>query len=228
MTAHSKAEMRRQVRAHRATLSDEHLQHQGEQLAGVLERHIHPDAVVTGYLPMGGEPNLLPFLYLHVARTGAVFLPVVPEHGKHLGWESWNPCSPIRKHPRMPLYEPDPGPHGPGSLRDVVEAAAEVTVTELEWEDPLIRQSRQHPAHLVLLVPALAIDTSGARLGQGGGYYDTSLAQLPELLQSHPDLECEVMAVVHPLEVMDTGSFPAEPHDLRVTRVATEYRVAEV
>lgn len=228
MSAHTKADIRRQVRASRAALSHEQLERQGELLAGVLEQFIHPNAVVTGYLPMEGEPNLLPFLHLHETRMGTVFLPVIPEHGRQLGWESWNPGSPMRKHPRMPLYEPDPRPEGPGTLGDVVNAASEAELAELGWEDPLIQQNRQHPAHLVLLVPALAVDTSGARLGQGGGYYDSSLAQLPDLLQAHPDVDCEVIAVLHPSEVMDIGSFPVAPHDLRVTRVATEYRVADL
>lgn len=228
MSAHTKAEMRRQMRAGRAALSDEHVQHQGELLAGVLERHIPPDAVVTGYLPMGGEPNLLPFLHLHESRKGAVFLPVVPDQGRHLGWESWTPGSPMRRHPRMPLYEPDPGEAGPGTLRDVVSAAAGVANAQRDSDNPLVSQNRQRRGHLVLLVPALAIDTSGARLGQGGGYYDTSLAQLPQLLQAHPNVECHLIAVLHPSEVLDLGSFPVESHDLRVSRVATEYRVADL
>lgn len=64
----------------------------------------------------------------------------------------------------------------------------------------------------LFFIPALAVDTAGARLGQGGGYYDTNLADLPS--------DAEVCAIVYAQEYLD--HVPTEPWDLRVTSVLTE------
>ena len=64
----------------------------------------------------------------------------------------------------------------------------------------------------LFFIPALAVDSSGARLGQGGGYYDTNFADLP------PD--AEVCAIVYAHEYLN--HVPNEPWDLRVTSVLTE------
>ena len=64
----------------------------------------------------------------------------------------------------------------------------------------------------LFFIPALAVDSTGARLGQGGGYYDTNLAELA------PD--AEVCAIVYAHEYLD--HVPTEPWDLRVTSVLTE------
>lgn len=70
----------------------------------------------------------------------------------------------------------------------------------------------------VVLVPALAVDTLGTRLGQGGGYYD---AVLPLLDPAVP-----VIAVVHDDEVFDASvePLPSEPHDVPVDGALTPLR----
>jgi 5-formyltetrahydrofolate cyclo-ligase len=67
----------------------------------------------------------------------------------------------------------------------------------------------------VVLVPALAVDTLGRRLGQGAGYYDRALPML--------DAAVPVIAVVHDGEVLDAAvePVPDEPHDVRVDAVVT-------
>jgi 5-formyltetrahydrofolate cyclo-ligase len=55
----------------------------------------------------------------------------------------------------------------------------------------------------VILVPALAVDLSGHRLGRGGGSYDRALTRV------RPGQT--VLAVVHDDEVLD--AVPFEPHD---------------
>ena len=70
----------------------------------------------------------------------------------------------------------------------------------------------------VVLVPALAVDTLGTRLGQGGGYYDTALPLL--------DPGVPVLAVVHDDEVLDAAveAVPAEAHDVPVDGALTPLR----
>lgn len=60
----------------------------------------------------------------------------------------------------------------------------------------------------VVLVPALAVDRTGVRLGRGGGSYDRALARATGL----------VVALLHPGELVD--ELPAEDHDVRVHAVA--------
>lgn len=62
-----------------------------------------------------------------------------------------------------------------------------------------------------ILVPALAVDLTGRRLGRGGGHYDRSL---PLARAGTP-----VVAVVRDDEVV--AELPAEPHDVTMTAVLT-------
>jgi 5-formyltetrahydrofolate cyclo-ligase len=72
-----------------------------------------------------------------------------------------------------------------------------------------------------VLVPALAVDLRGNRLGFGGGYYDRALAQCAPHRARGP----KRIAVVFDDEVVD--SLPAEPHDQRVDAVLTDRRYLE-
>ena len=67
----------------------------------------------------------------------------------------------------------------------------------------------------VVIAPALAVDTAGNRLGQGGGWYDRALA--------HVRPGVKVIAVVFPDEIYDAAvrPLPREEHDLPVDGVAT-------
>ena len=64
----------------------------------------------------------------------------------------------------------------------------------------------------VVLVPALAVDRLGHRLGRGGGHYDRSLA----LIRSPA---VELIAIVFDEEVL--AEVPVDPHDRAVTSVVT-------
>lgn len=66
----------------------------------------------------------------------------------------------------------------------------------------------------VVLVPALAVDRNGVRLGRGAGFYDRSLP----LCRSATRL----IAMVRDEEVVD--KLPGEPHDVRMTDVLTPAR----
>lgn len=70
----------------------------------------------------------------------------------------------------------------------------------------------------VVLLPALAVDRSGTRLGQGGGHYDRTLALLPpDGAPGRPLLA----AVVREPELLAAGSLPREPHDVPVDAALT-------
>lgn len=63
----------------------------------------------------------------------------------------------------------------------------------------------------LMLVPALAVDRTGLRLGRGGGSYDRVLARVPP--------GTPTIALLYEGELCD--SVPAGPHDRRVTAVLT-------
>ena len=67
----------------------------------------------------------------------------------------------------------------------------------------------------VVLLPALAVDLTGHRLGKGKGYYDRALANLNAA-------DTLLVAVVYDDEVLD--SLPAETHDHPVHAVVTPTR----
>lgn len=67
----------------------------------------------------------------------------------------------------------------------------------------------------VVLLPGLAVDSSGVRLGQGGGYYDRALAGVASNADGGPLR----VVVLFDDEVLDT--VPSEPHDCRVDAVLT-------
>jgi 5-formyltetrahydrofolate cyclo-ligase len=97
--------------------------------------------------------------------------------------------------------------------RDVPREMHRLGMKQPSEEGPVI------PIHEidVVLVPGLAFDRSGARLGRGGGYYDRILAQR----------RADALAVgVTVLErVLD--SVPTDAHDQRVGWLATEDGVTE-
>lgn len=100
--------------------------------------------------------------------------------------------------------------------------------TELQWcfDDPQadwatnslgIQEPQGSSAHLqpeIFIVPALAIDHEGHRVGQGGGFYDRALAEAGNPL---------VIALVFEDEVLT--SVPHEPHDKPVDIAVTQARV---
>lgn len=70
----------------------------------------------------------------------------------------------------------------------------------------------------VVVVPALAVDGNGHRIGYGAGYYDATL----------PDLRPPAVAVAVVYDFQLEGELPAEPHDERVDAVVTERRLLRV
>lgn len=63
----------------------------------------------------------------------------------------------------------------------------------------------------VVVVPGLACDRRGYRLGRGGGSYDRALARVP--------VGTFTCVLLHDEEVLD--AVPTEPHDRRVTAAVT-------
>jgi 5-formyltetrahydrofolate cyclo-ligase len=137
---------------------------------------------------------------------------------------------------RVAAYVPLPGePGGPGLPDALVAVASAVLLPvlrpdrDLDWAryDGTLAQGTKmarlrEPAGErlgvdaiagvdVVLVPALAVDPTGVRLGRGGGSYDRALARVP--------VGVPVLALLYPDEM--AVALPAEPHDHPVTGVLT-------
>jgi 5-formyltetrahydrofolate cyclo-ligase len=69
------------------------------------------------------------------------------------------------------------------------------------------------PAPDLILVPGLAFDRAGRRLGRGGGFYDRFLARWA-------GTPCRIVGVCFACQVVST--IPWEPHDATVQAIVTE------
>ncbi|MBL1107308.1 5-formyltetrahydrofolate cyclo-ligase [Streptomyces sp. 5-8] len=143
---------------------------------------------VAAYVSVGSEPGTLALLEALRARGVRVLLPaLLPDND--LDWGEYTGPDSLAKveHPRkMALFEPSGTRLGP----DAVTAAD------------------------VVLLPGLAVDARGMRLGRGGGSYDRVLARL-ERAGAHPRL----VVLLYDSEVV--ARVPAEAHDKPVHAVVT-------
>ncbi|MER7171517.1 5-formyltetrahydrofolate cyclo-ligase [Streptomyces mesophilus] len=149
-----------------------------------LPRLTAPGAVVAAYVSVGREPGTRVLLDALRARGVRVLLPVLLPDND-LDWAAYE--GPERLSPAARgLLEPEGARLGPEA---VTEADA-------------------------VLLPGLAVDARGMRLGRGGGSYDRVLARL-ERARAHPDL----IVLLYENEVV--AQVPAEPHDHPVHAVVT-------
>ncbi|GAA2225528.1 5-formyltetrahydrofolate cyclo-ligase [Streptomyces nogalater] len=143
---------------------------------------------VAAYVSVGGEPATLPLLEALRARGVRVLLPaLLPDND--LDWGEYtgpDSLEQIRHSGKMALFEPSGARLGP----DAVTAAD------------------------VVLLPGLAVDARGMRLGRGGGSYDRVLARL-ERAGARPRL----VVLLYDTEVV--ARVPAEAHDRPVHAVVT-------
>lgn len=70
----------------------------------------------------------------------------------------------------------------------------------------------------LVLVPGLAFDVRGTRLGHGRGYYDELLSRLPST----------TVLVGIGVDAVVVDELPAEPHDVRLTHILSESGLRQV
>jgi 5-formyltetrahydrofolate cyclo-ligase len=137
--------------------------------------------VVLGFYPIGSEPNLRLALAEALRLGKTVALPrCVPATGE------------LRFHAVESLEGLLPGAHG-------IPAPP-------QGAPPC----RPPPGSCLLLVPGIAFDRAGCRLGYGKGYYDRFLSRF----QGHSLGIC--------CDALLCGALPREPHDRAVESVITE------
>jgi 5-formyltetrahydrofolate cyclo-ligase len=140
---------------------------------------------VCAYVPVGTEPGSIMTIDALVALGVRVLLPVARHDPADVP---------------LPLQW---GEYRPGRL---VEARYGLR----EPAEPWLPAGAISAAALVL-VPALAVDRAGVRLGRGAGFYDRTLPLA--------DPAARLTAVVRDDELVDR--LPAEAHDVRMTHALT-------
>lgn len=185
MVHRTKAQVRAEILAARRCVTPQTRSAEADALAAHLAAVINPGQTVCAYVPVGSEPGSLELIDALVRVDVVVLLPVARESSEGtplpLQWARYRPGQLVEA--PFGLREPPP----PWLPADAVSTAA------------------------VVLVPALAVDRQGVRLGRGAGFYDRTLPL------AGPSVT--LVAVVREDELVDR--LPSEPHDVRMTHALT-------
>jgi 5-formyltetrahydrofolate cyclo-ligase len=154
-----------------------------------LENFVADDRprTVAGYWPSGTEIDCLVLMNDLAARGWHLLLPIADTPDQPLRFSRWEPG--------MNLFK---GAHGI------------LVPVETDYDAGNVIPD-------IALVPLLAYDRVGYRLGQGGGYYDRTLAAWREW--------GDVMSIGLAYDGQEIDKVPVEPHDQKLDALITEQRV---
>ena len=138
-------------------------------------------SAIASYISYGDEPKTEELNQALLKSGKDLYLPRV--NGIGLEWVLWNGSS---------------DQLAPSKLSKQLLEPTGASLTDLS------------PINLIV-VPALRIDRSGYRLGQGGGFYDRLLAKPPR----------KTFLLGHGHAFQLVSRLPEEPHDIKVKAVAT-------
>jgi len=181
----TKSQVRAAILVARRSVSRQTRDTETADLMRHLAAAVVPRSTVCAYVPVGSEPGSVALIDDLVARHIEVLLPVARESADGIP---------------LPLQW---GRYTPGDLAEAPFGLREPRPPRLPAETVTTAD--------VVLVPALAVDRDGARLGRGAGYYDRTLAL------ARPDTL--LVAVVRDEELVD--HLPSEAHDVRMTHALT-------
>jgi 5-formyltetrahydrofolate cyclo-ligase len=178
----AKAALRRQLAAARARLTDAERAAAGHAVreAVLALPETQMAGTAAAYYSVGTEPDTRGLVYALWKRGSYVLLPVLLPGGD-LDWASYEGPDSLVPGPRGTLQPAEP-PRGTAAV-----ASADLVI-----------------------VPALAVDRRGIRLGRGGGSYDRALARVGGPVPT--------VALLYDGELLD--EVPSGPHDLPVRMIA--------
>ncbi|WP_410641200.1 5-formyltetrahydrofolate cyclo-ligase [Amycolatopsis sp. lyj-346] len=180
----SKAEWRDRVTRARAGQAAESHAREASALVNAVSKVTA--STVCAYLPFGTEPGTTAFVDALAAGGARVLLPVIRPAPGPLDWAEYTGEADLV----------------PSRFRGIREPGGERLGSEAVGAAELV------------LVPALAVDHRGVRLGRGAGHYDRSLV--------FAAAGAALLAVVRDEELVER--LPGEPHDVRMTGALTPGR----
>ncbi|OZG74907.1 5-formyltetrahydrofolate cyclo-ligase [Hahella sp. CCB-MM4] len=191
----NKTTIRRQMRQKRRSLSAIQQKQASILLARQIERH-HLRFQKRWALYFANDGEISPAIWLKKVsdRNHAVYLPVLhPIHHNRLWFLKLDANTRLRKN-KYGIFEPDP------------------------------RTTSRTPAWAlnVICFPLVAFDTTGNRLGMGGGYYDRTFAPIRTRIKKP-----KLVGLAHDFQQVE--ELPSEPWDIALHGVATDrafYRFA--
>ncbi|MGI6587357.1 MAG: 5-formyltetrahydrofolate cyclo-ligase [Peptococcia bacterium] len=139
--------------------------------------------IILTYLPIKNEPDTLPLIKNAWRQKKEVLIPVTQTTYKSL-------------------------------ILSKLESLKELTKGNygiLEPKQEFLRPTTPHSVDLCLL-PGLAFDHNGYRLGYGGGYFDRFLSSLRS--------DCLTIALAYDFQILDT--IPRAEHDIPIDIIITE------
>lgn len=172
----SKQDWRRRILAERSTVTPPTHAAEAAALAVAAKTLAASQDTVCAYVPIGSEPGALDMLDALAESYARVLLPVTRPESP-LSWGEFTGVENLQR-ASLGLREPT------GTVLPPAEIAAAS----------------------VVLIPALAVDRRGVRLGRGAGFYDRSLALAAP--------QARLIAVVRDTELVD--ELPEEAHDRRM------------
>lgn len=177
------------MRARRAATSSAHREAAGQAIAERIATLPAFDAArhVAGYGAVGGEPPVASLAATAIARGRRWYLPTLVGDSGFMRFAPWHPASPMAPN-RYAIPEP------------VVPADQLVDGCDLD----------------LVLVPLVAFDRSGRRLGSGGGFYDRTFAFLADRPRPGRPL------LIGIAWAFQEATIEPEPWDIPVDWVATE------
>ena len=184
----TKSQLRSRIVAARRRLGAAEREREAVDLARHAAELARPGETVCGYVPVGSEPGSLALIDVLVDRGAVVLLPVARRDAEEA---------------------PQPLAWGRYRRGELVEAPFGLQEPSPPWlTGAAVREAT------LILVPALAVDRRGARLGRGAGFYDRTLGLA--------DPAAALVAVVRDDEILER--LPAEPHDVPMTHALTPRR----
>jgi 5-formyltetrahydrofolate cyclo-ligase len=168
-----------------------------------------PRAVVAGYNPINDEADVVPLMTALGQRGHALCLPAVVARDAPLAFRAWSPGAALVPGP-MGILEPPADAAPSAAKREKGGSAAAPSAAKREKGGSAAATLRPD----VVLVPLLAFDGSGHRLGYGGGYYDRTLAQLRA--------EGPLLVIGVAYSAQEVDSLPGAEHDQRLDAALTE------
>lgn len=180
-----KAILRRTFRTARKRIQGKQRQQAERTVCVYLKKYVKRGKKIALYWAMGSELNVLSLVQTAKQRQATIYLPYIEPKHKRLWFTPYCPNIQAER-PRL-----------------------------TKWAIPQFSGKKIRANHLhTMVLPLLAADYQGYRLGQGGGFYDATLAKCRRR-QPHKigvGFACQL-----------TNKLPHEPHDMRLDTFISEH-----